>query len=38
MQTNSKITREEAEKWVESRVWDNGWNVNPDKTDRKSVV
>ncbi len=32
MQTNSKITREEAEKWVESRVWDNGWNVNPDKT------
>ena len=32
MSTTPEITREEAQKWVDSRVWANGWNVNADKS------
>ncbi len=28
----STPARQQAEKWVEGRQWDNGWTVNPDKT------
>lgn len=32
MSTTPEITREEAQKWVDSLVWANGWNVNADKS------
>ncbi len=32
MSTTPEITREEAQKWVDSRAWANGWNVNADKS------
>lgn len=32
MEQKPKLTHDEAEKWVESRVWANGWTANPDKT------
>ena len=32
MSTEKCITPAEAEKWVESREWANGWNVNADKS------
>ncbi|MCM1022269.1 MAG: YhcH/YjgK/YiaL family protein [Muribaculum sp.] len=30
--SNNVITEEFAQQWLESRQWDNGWIVNPDKT------
>lgn len=32
MSTKPEITREEAQKWVDSREWANGWNANADKS------
>lgn len=32
MSEKKTFTPAEAEAWVESREWDNGWTVNPDKT------
>ena len=32
MSTEKNLTPAEAEKWVESREWSNGWNVNADKS------
>lgn len=26
------MTKEQAQQWIDSRQWDNGWNVNPDKS------
>lgn len=32
MSTNQKFTPEEAQAWVDSRAWANGWKVNADKS------
>lgn len=32
MSNENKFTPEEAQAWVDSRVWANGWNVNADAT------